>query len=158
LPAPLAAMRLLVAREVGLGMGGITRLQVAQGVDRPREVSSEALGAIWGHLVQSPLPTGGAPWSGPLEVRRGASVRLPAPGHPTLKRQLAPLSVQPVELLLHGRVLRRFWLSSEVPLLGLVLLEWPGMEQTLEMAAFGHDARPRLALPSPLAPQLQLER
>jgi len=150
LPAPLAAMRLLVARDVGLGAGGVTRLQLAQGVDRPREVSAEALGALWSRLSQPlppPQPPGGA---GPLQVRTGAKARL--------KVDAGLLTAQPAELLLNGRVIRRIWLCPEVPVLGLVRLEWPGLGQTLEVAAFGHDAKPRLAPPAPQAPQIQLER
>jgi len=43
LRAPLAQIRMLVARQTGLTTEGVTRVYVALGVDRPQEVSPEQL-------------------------------------------------------------------------------------------------------------------
>ncbi|HLL84237.1 MAG TPA: hypothetical protein VK420_16360, partial [Longimicrobium sp.] len=76
LAAPLAQWRLLVARQAGLSAEGVTRLQVALGFDRPREVSPEALPAFFGAAV--PLPPASAP-SAAVKVREGAPVPLMTP-------------------------------------------------------------------------------
>jgi hypothetical protein len=67
-------------------------------------------------------------------------------------------SARPVELLLGPRVVRRIWLSGEVPVLGLARLELPAVGQVMEVEALGTDATPRMAPPAPEAPQIQMER
>jgi hypothetical protein len=147
LAAPLAQVRVLVARSVGLSSGGVTRLQVAQGFDRPREVSPEAFPAFL-HAPLPPAPPSG--WAGPVQVRTGAALRLMTPA--------GTLSARPIELVLGRLVVRRLWLSPEVPVLGLAKLELPAAGQVMEVEAHGTDAEPRMAPPAPEAPQIQLER
>jgi hypothetical protein len=148
LAAPLAQWRVLVARQVGLSAEGVTRLQVALGFDRPREVSPDALPAFFGAAV--PPPPASSARSGAARLREGAPVPLMTPA--------GTLSARPVELLLGSRVVRRLWLSAAVPVLGLARLEVSGVGPLMEVEAFGTDATPRMAPPAPEAPQIRLER
>lgn len=149
LVAPLAQWRMLAARGHGLGPDGVTRLQVAQGFERPREVSADALPRLFATAPVDPTPPNPT-LAGRLRVRTGAPSRL--------MTAAGTLSARPIELVFEGHVLRRLWTSREVPVLGLARMELPGLGQTMEVVAHGLDAKPRMAPPAPEAPQIQLER
>ena len=64
----------------------------------------------------------------------------------------------PVEVMLRGTVLKRLWMSRQVPVLHLAKLEIPAIEHAMEVRDFGIDAKPRMVLPSPDEPRIRMER
>ncbi|MCP3145305.1 hypothetical protein [Pyxidicoccus xibeiensis] len=159
--APLAQMRMLVAREnEQIRFDAITRLYIGGPFDRPQEYSQEALE----HVVKQQeeekrerqkedatpappserLPTGARP-----TVRSGKEARL--------MTLAGTVTAVPVEVVMKSTVIKRMWVSREIPLLHLAKTEIPGIAHTMEVAEYGIDAKPRMVLPPPNAPKVRLE-
>lgn len=149
--APLSQIRMLVARGNGVAFdaNGVTRLIVAMGFDRPQEYSQEALD--WAltkpSRAQPARPHGRLPQ--PPVVRSGQETRLMTPA--------GTVTAVPVEVLYRGTVVKRTWVSREVPLLQLARIEIPRIAHALEVFEYGVNARPRMLLPSPETPRVKLE-
>jgi hypothetical protein len=138
LRAPLAQIRMLVARQTGLITEGVTRVYIALGVDRPQEISPEQLRSL--------LPSGHEPERGGLQSDAdGATVR---PGTESrLMTHAGTLPAIPIETYRQGSLVQRIWMSHRLPLLHLAKLEMPGIGHAMEVTGFGKDARPRMVLP-----------
>ncbi|WP_224245660.1 hypothetical protein [Hyalangium gracile] len=151
--APLSQMRMLVARGNGVAFdaSGITRLIVAMGFDRPQEYSQEALDWV---LTKRPSPQPRPARSAqrladPPVVRSGQETRLMTPA--------GTVSAVPVEVLYRSTVIKRTWVSREVPILQLAKVEIPRIAHALEVFEYGVNAKSRMLLPDPKTPRVKLE-
>jgi hypothetical protein len=149
--APLSQIRMLVARGDGVAFdaGGVTRLIVAMGFDRPQEYSQEAL--EWA-LTKRSQPRASSPPRRPPEtpvVRSGQETRLMTPA--------GTVTAVPIEVLYRSTVIKRTWVSREVPILQLAKIEIPRIAHALEVFEYGVNAKPRMLLPDPKTPQVKLE-
>ncbi|ADO73207.1 hypothetical protein [Stigmatella aurantiaca] len=149
--APLSQIRMLVARGEGVAFdaGGVTRLIAAMGFDRPQEYSPEALAQVLAKRPPRPraAPAGAGP-SAPV-VRSGQETRLMTPA--------GTVTAVPLELLYRSTVIKRTWLSREIPILQLAKIEIPRIAHALEVVEYGVDAKPRMLLPDAKTPQVRLE-
>lgn len=147
LRAPLAQIRMLVARETGLTAEAVTRVLVALGADQPQEISPEQLGRI--------LQPEGAPARVRPEPIASETIR---PGRESrLMTHAGTLSAVPIEIYRGGTLVERVWMSYRLPLLHLAKLELPGIGHVMEVRDFGFDARPRMALPAAEQAKVRLE-
>ena len=64
----------------------------------------------------------------------------------------------PVEVMFRSTVVKRLWMSRQVPVLHLAKLEIPAIEHSMEVRDFGIDAKPRMVLPGPDDPKIRVER
>jgi hypothetical protein len=149
--APLSQIRMLVARGDGVAFdaGGVTRLIVAMGFDRPQEYSQEAL--EWA-LTKRSQPRASSPPRRPPEtpvVRSGQETRLMTPA--------GTVTAVPIEVLYRSTVIKRTWVSREIPILQLAKIEIPRIAHALEVFEYGVNAKPRMLLPDPKTPQVKLE-
>ncbi|HVG63825.1 MAG TPA: hypothetical protein VNA24_34995 [Hyalangium sp.] len=149
--APLSQLRMLVARGNGVAFdaGGVTRLIVAMGFDRPQEYSQEAL--AWALTKRSqPQPSGPPrrPPEAPM-VRSGQETRLMTPA--------GTVTAVPIDVLYRSTIVKRTWVSREIPILQLAKIEIPRIAHALEVFEYGVNAKPRMLLPDPKTPQVRLE-
>lgn len=150
--APLSQIRMLIARGDGVAFdsNGVTRLIVAMGFDRPQEYSDEALG--W-TLTKHSQPKPPAPKQKKLAhtpvVRFGKETRLMTPA--------GTVTAVPIEVLYRSTVVKRTWMSREVPILNLAKIEIPRIAHALEVHEYGVNAKPRMLLPDPKTPLVKME-
>ena len=74
-----------------------------------------------------------------------------------LMTEAGSISAVPVEMRYKATVVRRFWVSNQVPLLHLARIDIPGMDQTLELRDYGANAKPMMLMPSPDEPKIRVE-
>jgi hypothetical protein len=148
--APLGQLKLLVAKDGGLSAQGITRLIVATGFDRPQEYSREALAAALGKEPAAALPAVPA-------AAQGARPTLRSGRETQLMTLAGTVPAVAVELRYRNTVVKRLWMSREIPVLQLAKIELPGIGQAMEVRDFGVNAKPLMALPAPDAPKVRLE-
>lgn len=67
------------------------------------------------------------------------------------------VSAVQLELVVKKTVVKRMWISREIPLMQLAKMEIPGIAHSMEVAEYGVDAKPRMVLPPPSAPKVRLE-
>lgn len=147
-PAPMAQLRMLVAKGAGVTAQGVTRLLMAQGFDRPVEVDPGAIAAF--------VPGGGRPArSSPLPAAARPVLR--AGRHASLLTRAGSVRATSLEVLERGVVVQRLWVSPEVPVLHLARIEIPPIGQVMEVHGHGEDARPRMRLPSSGTPTIHLD-
>jgi len=150
--APLSQIRMLIARGEGVAFdpGGITRLIVAMGFDRPQEYSDEALKWVLTKHPPAKPPEAQAnkPRFTPV-VRSGQETRLMTPA--------GTVTAVPIEVLYRTTVVKRTWLSRDIPILNLAKIEIPRIAHALEVHEYGVNAKPRMLLPDPKAPQVKME-
>jgi hypothetical protein len=150
--APLSQIRMLIAKGDGVAFdpNGVTRLIVAMGFDRPQEYSHEALD--W-TLTRHARPKPPAPRQGKVPytpvVRLGQETRLMTPA--------GTLTAVPIEVLYRSTVIKRTWMSREVPILNLAKIEIPRIAHALEVHEYGVNAKPRMLLPDPKTPLVKME-
>jgi hypothetical protein len=151
--APLSQIRMLIARGQGGGAAfdpaGVTRLVVAMGFDKPQEYSQEALD--WA-LTKRPPPRPASPpqrLPEPPVVRSGKETRLMTPA--------GTVTAVPIEVMYRSTVIKRTWMSREIPILQLAKVEIPRIAHALEVFEYGVNARPRMLLPDPKTPTVKLE-
>ncbi len=140
LAAPLAQIRMLVAKRTGLEADGITRLFVALGSDRPQEVPAHSMQRMRRELRLPPSSTFLAGEAEGVTIESGRQASLMT-GAGTIR------SV-PIEVLRAGTVIQRIWISDRIPLLHLSKLEVPAIGYSMVVGAFGMNATPRMILPS----------
>ncbi|MDC0708812.1 hypothetical protein POL68_10065 [Stigmatella sp. ncwal1] len=149
--APLSQIRMLVARGQGVAFdaGGVTRLIAAIGFDRPQEYSPEALEHVL--AKRPPRPRATSPGAGPSTpvIRSGQETRLMTPA--------GTVTAVPIELLYRSTVIKRTWLSREIPILQLAKIEIPRIAHALEVVEYGVNAKARMLLPDAKTPQVRLE-
>ncbi|MCP3064577.1 hypothetical protein LXT21_37980 [Myxococcus sp. K38C18041901] len=157
--SPLMQMRMLVAREgEQIQYDAISRLYVGGPTDRPQEYSQEALDHVMKKMGQEakddklphpdedkePLPAGLKPV---LRSTKESRVMTLA----------GTVSAVQIELVVKKTVVKRMWISREIPLMQLAKMEIPGIAHSMEVAEYGIDAKPRMVLPPPSAPKVRLE-
>ncbi|QSQ14721.1 hypothetical protein [Myxococcus landrumensis] len=157
--SPLMQMRMLVAREgEQIRYDAISRLYIGGPTDRPQEYSQEALDHVLKQMEEqgredkmpdpddekTPMPVGLKP-----VLRSSKEMRVM-----TLAGTVSAVSV---EVVVKKTVVKRMWLSREIPLMQLAKMEIPGIAHSMEVAEYGIDAKPRMVLPAPSAPKVQLE-
>ncbi|MFY0521803.1 hypothetical protein ACN28I_00820 [Archangium gephyra] len=147
LKAPLAQFLLLVARDTGLRAEGVSRLFVTQGFEKLQEVDTAALPFFLG--------TPGPPPSARLAVGQGSTVSRGAPTR--LMTFAGTVTAEPLEVRYRQLVLKRYWVSRELPILHLAKIEFPPIRYSLEVRDYGLDARPRLVPPAPSDKKITLE-
>ncbi|MDY7229435.1 hypothetical protein [Hyalangium rubrum] len=149
--SPLSQIRMLIARGDGVAFdaNGITRLIVAMGFDKPQEYSEEALD--WAlkkpEKTQKAAPRGQTP-AASVVVRSGKEARLMTPA--------GTVTAVPVEVLYRATVVKRTWLSREIPILNLAKVEIPRIAHALEVHEYGVNAKPRMLLPDPKTPTVKM--
>lgn len=155
LKAPLAQFLLLVARDLGLRRESVTRLFVAQGITKPQEVDQASLPAFLGPASPADPPSPPPPTSSTLPAGPQSTVLR---GKPTRLMTLAgTVLAEPLEVRHRQLVLKRYWMSRDVPLLHLAKIEFPAIKYSMEARDYGVDAKPRMVLPSPRDPKLVIE-
>lgn len=158
--SPLMQMRMLVAREGDeIRYDAISRLYIGGPFDRPQEYTQEALEHVLKQqreaqqrtqqeraatASKAKLPGGGKP-----VIRSGKEVRL--------MTLAGTVTAVPVEVVYKSTVIKRMWISREIPLMHLAKTEIPGIAHSMEVAEHGIDAKPRMVLPPPDAPKVRLE-
>lgn len=63
----------------------------------------------------------------------------------------------PVEVMYRSTVIKRTWVSREIPILQLAKIEIPRISHALEVAEYGVNAKPRMLLPDPKTPLVKME-
>lgn len=148
--APLFRMRALVARDAGFNGVGITRLIVAYGADSAHELAPDAVSQL---LTQSgprsPLPVRASPRTQAPVVREGVPNRI--------FTAMGTIVATPVEVIDRKVVIKRIWVSEQVPVLHLAKLEIPAIGQSMEVHRYGHDAKAQLPIPAGDQPQIRAE-
>ncbi|WP_257462437.1 hypothetical protein [Archangium lipolyticum] len=155
LKAPLAQFLMLVARDTGLRREGISRLFATQGFEKLQEVDTGAMPFFVGtpekDTSQPPLP----PPTAQLPAGQGTSVNR---GKPARVMTLAgTVTAEPLEVRHRQLVLKRYWLSREIPILRLAKIELPPVRYTMEVRDYGVDAKPRMVPPAPSDKKITLE-
>ncbi len=148
--APLLQLRMLVARSVGLNADGVSRVFIAVGTEKPNELTDEAVA----HLLVDDHPRAAPP-----------PAQTPIPqlttftGKPSQLMTLAgTVTAIPVELRLRSSMVKRVWISQQVPLLHLAKMEIPAIAHTIEVRDFGINAKPQMLLPAAGTAKIKLER
>lgn len=155
LKAPLAQFLLLVARDTGLRAEGVSRLFVTQGFEKLQEVDTNALPFFLGTPTRGTSRPGLPPPTARLPAGQGSTVNR---GTPTrLMTHAGTVLAEPLEVRHRQLVLKRYWVSREIPILRLAKLEFPPIRYTLEVRNHGVDARPRMVPPAPGDKKITLE-
>jgi hypothetical protein len=63
----------------------------------------------------------------------------------------------PIEAVYRSTVIKRTWVSREIPILQLAKIEIPRIAHALEVLEYGVNAKPRMLLPDPKTPRVKLE-
>lgn len=155
LKAPLGQFLMLVSRDTGLRQQGVSRLFITQGYEKLQEVDQEALPFFLGKArKESSHPAPPAP-AAQLPAGQGTTVNR---GKPSRIMTLAgTVEAEPMEVRHRQLVLKRYWVSREIPILRLAKIEFPAIRYTLEVRDYGVDARPRMVLPAPGDKKISLE-
>lgn len=150
--SPLLQMRFLYAAAVGLNRDGVTRAYLGYGYEKPVELDEAATARLFDPLeaAQAPEPKPAVGSNLKVVTRIGALSRLVTAA--------GSVSATPVEFLLRQTVVKRMWVSAQVPILGLAKLELPALGHTMEVRDFGVDARPQMITPVPGTPKVGVER
>ncbi|WP_434380254.1 hypothetical protein [Melittangium boletus] len=157
LKSPLAQFRMLVTRDVGVSQEGVSRLFVTQGYEKVQEVDATALPFFFKPGEgEAPAPRGPAP-AAVDSLPAGADTTV-LRGKPSRLMTLAgTVTAEPMEVRYRQLVLKRYWLSREVPVLHLAKIEFPSIKYALEVRDYGVDAKPRMVLPAPTDKKITLE-
>ncbi|WP_163998326.1 hypothetical protein [Pyxidicoccus caerfyrddinensis] len=157
--APLGQMKMLVV----LGEAddprrhAITRLIASAGYGKPQEYSQEALEAML-DKKKEPAPDAARAKAAPAPavpaayrpvVRSGKEARL--------MTHAGTVTAVPVEVVVRSTVIKRMWMSREIPVINLAKIEIPGIGQSMEVAEYGVDAKSRIRMPQPTEPEIHLE-
>jgi hypothetical protein len=152
--SPLGQMKMLVALgDESTTKHAITRLIASAGYGKPQEYAREALDQV---LTQQrdrgPEQDAARAPQGPRPnpvIRSGKEARL--------MTHAGTVTAVPVEVLLRSTVIKRMWMSREIPIIHLAKIEIPGIGQSMEVAEHGVDAKSRIRMPLPNEPQVRLE-
>lgn len=147
--APMLQLRMLVARAVGLNADGVSRVFIAVGTEKPNELTDEAVTKL---LVSDRPPA-------PKTVDTGPKVALTSfTGKPTqLMTMAGTVSATPVEVRLRSSMVKRIWISEQVPLLHLAKMEIPAIAHSIEVRDYGINARSQMVLPPAGTAKIKLE-
>lgn len=150
--APLAQWKVLIARGKGFDQDGITEMYVSVGTGRVQQVAGDSLGEAFRPSEGAPKPV--AKGTRPALDPQTRVRRVP----PTQLMTLAgTVTATATEVMYRDTVIKRIWVSEQIPLLHLAKIEIPAIRHAMEVRDFGVDARPRILLPGPDVPPLSLE-
>ncbi|MBJ6764011.1 hypothetical protein JGU66_24830 [Myxococcaceae bacterium JPH2] len=153
--APLGQMKMLVALEGAGTQEPITRLIASAGYGKPQEYSSEALEHV---LKEGRERPDGPPEAPPTAAERALPPPVIRSGREArLMTQAGSVTAVPVEVVLRSTVLKRMWMSREIPIMHLAKIEIPGIGQSMEVVEHGVDAQPRIRMPTPTEVPIRLE-
>ncbi|WP_309888674.1 hypothetical protein [Archangium sp.] len=158
--APMGQFLMLVARETGIRPEGISRLFVTQGFEKLQEVDKDAMPYFLSESgKEKPSETtrpGAAPSAAQTAAGKDTVVKRGKPAR--LMTLAGTVTAEPMEVIYRGNlVLKRYWMSREIPLLRLAKIEFPSVRYTMEVRDYGVDARPRMVLPAPGDKKMTLE-
>lgn len=153
LVAPMAQMKMLVAKTEGISAKGVSRMIVSWGTVKPQELDAAAIAVLLKPPERDPAEPAEAP--GPkahaeFNTRTGKPTRLVTLG--------GTVEAVPVEIRLRATVVKRIWLSRQVPLLQLARLELPAIDHSMELRDYGFDAKPRILMPPEGSPLVGVTR
>jgi hypothetical protein len=141
--APMAQMKMLVAKAEGISAKGVSRMIVSWGTVRPQELDDKAIALLFQDMPKDPTDDKPNTWEeagkASLSTRTGKPTRLVTLG--------GTVDAVPLEIRLRETVVKRVWLSRQVPLLQLARIEMPAIDHTMELRDYGTDARPRIIMP-----------
>ncbi|HEX8823655.1 MAG TPA: hypothetical protein VF794_27280 [Archangium sp.] len=154
--APMAQFLMLVARETGLRSEGISRLFLTQGIEKLQEVDKDALPHFVGDSGKDAARPAPAPTSAQIPAGKDTTVKRGKPSR--LMTLGGTVTAEPVEVLYRNNlILKRYWMSREIPLLRLAKLEYPAVKYAMEVRDYGVDAKPRMVLPAAGEKKISLE-
>jgi hypothetical protein len=153
LKAPLSQMRFLVAKSTGLSDEGITRMMVTFGYEKPQELDAKALEFMKNDRgvpdEPGPTPTAADVKAAQFSVRTGSESQL--------MTAAGTVRAVPVEMKLKNTVLKRIWMSAQIPVLHVAKVEIPAIGHSMEVRDFGGAASGRMVLPGPGDQKIRLE-
>ncbi|WP_141588756.1 hypothetical protein [Myxococcus sp. AB056] len=156
--SPLAQMRMLVAREGDvIRYDAISRLYIGTGFNQPQEYSDEALQHVLKQQQEAAKNAQAAAPQKPSKLPGGVKPMARSGKETRLMTLAGTVAAVPVEVVVKSTVIKRMWLSREIPLLNLAKMEIPGIGHAMEVAEYGIDAKPRMRIPAPDAPKINLE-
>ena len=152
--APLMQARLLVAKNPKDGEEAITRAYFAWGAERVREMTPEALAGV----VEPKDPARHASVAEPQDRAMDPSrSRITTGKEQRLLTLAGTVTAVPVEMRYGQVVLKRVWVSREVPILNLAKLEMPAIDHAIEVREYGANFVSEMILPAPGQPKLGVE-
>lgn len=152
--APLMQMKLLVARNALQTKDPVTRMYMAWGVEKARELDDASLVKIFGSAKEKPKAAFSSEDNAHL---RKIQTTVRAQPEQRLMTLAGTVSAVPVEVRVRSTLIQRVWVSNEVPLLQLAKMELPGIGHTLEVREFGRNARPQMVVPTTDAPKVAID-
>lgn len=151
--APMAQMKMLVAKTEGISKKGVSRMIVSWGTVKPQELDAEAIALLFEDNPKDPSDrpsTLADAAKAELSTRTGKPTRLVTLG--------GTVDAVPLEIRLRDTVVKRVWLSRQVPLLQLAKIEMPALDHVMELRDYGTDARPRIVMPAVGTPLVGVTR
>lgn len=153
--APLMQVRLLVAPGASGDKPAITRGYFAHGTERVQELSPEALGWIL-------TPEERDPQEVPTPKERAAfdpsKSRITTGKEQRLMTLAGTVTAVPVEVRYGSTVIKRIWVSRELPIMQLAKLEMPVVDHALEVREFGTGYVSEMILPAANQPKIGVEQ
>ncbi|MBX5482001.1 MAG: hypothetical protein IRZ16_09220 [Myxococcaceae bacterium] len=147
--APLFQTRILVATKAEEGRPAITRMYMAWGAEKVRELDDAAVAKMTSpSQLESPDDE---PKGDPSYIRVGVG------GEKRLMTLAGTVTAVPTEVRYGTTVVKRIWMSREIPLMHLAKLEVPPIDYAIEIRDYGRDAKPRMILPVDGVPKLSFE-
>jgi hypothetical protein len=116
---------------------------VSWGTVRPQEIDDQAIALLFQDMPKDPSDkpsTLDDAARAQLTTRTGKSTRLVTMG--------GTVDAVPLEIRLRNTVVKRVWLSRQVPLLQLARIEMPAIDHVMELRDYGSDAKPRIVMPA----------
>lgn len=151
--APMAQMKMLVAKTEGISKQGVSRMILSWGTVKPQELDAEAIALMFQDQPRDPSDkpsTMADAAKAELSTRTGRATRLVTLG--------GTVDAVPLEIRLRNTVVKRVWLSRQVPLLQLAKIEMPAIDHVMELRDYGSDARPRIVMPAQGTPLVGVTR
>lgn len=158
LKAPLLQAKLLIAKSDGGAGQAITRMYVGWGAEKVQEISAESItSTLYGEGAKKREERQKTKPAGLDKVPKDrTSIRtLPEARLMTLA---GTVSAVPTEMRYGSQVVKRIWLSREIPVLQLAKLELPSIEHAIEIRDFGRNAKPQIIVPVEGTPPVNLEQ
>ena len=152
--APLGQIRMLVARKDGFSAGTVTRMFVAIGTGRAQEVDAASV-----HSLEKPSADSEAEpeQDEPLSPAARAALSVRTLKKSQLMTLAGTVTATPTEMRFKETLIKRIWMSEQVPILGIAKIEYPGVDHSMEVRDFGVDAKPQMVLPTDDFPKINLD-
>lgn len=142
--APHLQYKMLVARDAGLTANGVTRAFIAVGYERPRELETDAIAELFAEPPPRPMLESKV---APPKTLAGFNVRSEQ-GKPTaLMTHAGTVTASAYSLYYKATVIKRIWVSPQIPILHLAKIELPPVGTAMEIRDYGVGARPMMTTP-----------